>query len=870
MRLLPVRLFQWSAARESTGVAAASPRLLDLPNPTPMNVTSASLRRLPPLSVGASLALLLALCGAPSALAQTTASSSSDASASQADEVILLDEFTVSSTTDRGYLANNALSATKTNTPLRDLPINMSVITEELLRDLNGVNATDALEYSPSVVVQHGGAGLENQMGGVNSWQSQIQIRGTGTYFNLRNGFRAYEPPSAVATQRIEIIKGPGSMLYGITKPGGVVNFLTKKPVLGKEQTRIAGTVGSYNRSSVSLDYNQGTLLNNRIGLRLIGSYTDTEAFADYTQSWERAFNPSVTFRPFAGTELTAEFEVLDRESPHAFAIPVFAAPGYPRSQVPFYIRPTGPSDPASLITGLANLPEGYSERTSFLGEEQKATNKARKAAFTLTQRITDELSFNAQFERQRRDHSVVGFSPTLQLAQQRLQRVYLSLVNWNEIDNYSATLAYRTELNLPWLGRTTHKLVAGVQRQEENYENPRVREYTPGTNTLVSHFIPLNDAAGMAHGPTSFVGEIRRESYAEEDSDFDLGYISYQGGFFDERLLLIGGVTRTLFRQARESVSYSPTGPGPVNAITVDAQANSPLLGAIVRPVRWAGLFVQTSKSLNPNTGLRDGFGRPFNPERGDGDEAGIKFDPWDGRLTATVSVFKIKELGRIVFDAEAPRQDSFYLDANGNQQPISGPDDPRYDPNLPGQNKGGNVALGEAVSQGYELEAIYSPTPAWQVMAGYSYLDAYAKRDNNTNTTNYNGQPLPGSIKHQASLVTKYRFIDGRFKGFDLVFGLRYRGDLYRRTFNVDGTATLGGQMVRSYADADINGDFKIGYETKLWGRDTMFSLNVGNLFGTERWKGFKPGEPGKLATEAYYYTVPETYSFSVAVKF
>lgn len=834
-----------------------------------MNVTFPLLRSPHRLFAAARLAALPTLVGASSLLAQSAPATSSAPRDAQNDDVIQLEQFTVNSTTDRGYLANNALSATKTNTPLRDLPINLSVITEEFLRDLNGVNATDVLEYSPSVVVQHGGSGLENQIGGVNSWQSQIMIRGTGTYFNLRNGFRAYEPPSAVATQRIEIIKGPASMLYGITKPGGVVNFLTKKPVLGKEQTRIAGTVGSYNRSSVSLDYNEGKLLNNRLGFRLLASYTDTEAFADFTHSWERAFNPSITVRPFQNTEITAEFEFVDRESPQAFAIPVFAAPGYPRSQIPFYVKPTGPNDPASLIAGLADLPKGYSEKTNFLGDMQKATNKARKGAFTLTQRLAEGLSLNAQFERQRRDHTVAGFSPTLQLTQQRLQRVYVSVVNWNEIDSYSMTLAYQTELDLPWLGRTTHKLVAGVQRQEENYENPRVREYTPGTMTLVSHYVSLSDTEGIAHSPKAFVGELRRESFAHEDSDFNLGYVSYQGGFLDERLLLIGGVTRTKFRQTRESVSYTAAGPGAVSPISVDAKANSPLLGAIVRPVPWAGLFVQTSKSLNPNTGLRDGFGRPFAPERGDGQEAGIKLDPWEGRLTATISAFKIKELGRIVFDSEAPRQDSFYLDANGNQQPISGPDDPRYDPNLPGQNKGGNVALGEAISKGYEFEAIYTPVPSWQVMAGYSYLDAYAARDNNTNTTNYNGQPIPGSIKHQASLMTKYRFLKGTLKGFDLVFGLRYRGALYRRTFNSDGTATLGGDMVRSYAKGDINGDFKIGYETKFWGRDTTFSLNVGNLFGTERWKGFKPGEPGKLATEAYYYSVPETYSFSVAVK-
>ncbi|WP_158277357.1 TonB-dependent receptor plug domain-containing protein [Opitutus sp. ER46] len=792
--------------------------------------------------------------------------------ADAADEnVVRLEEFTVSTSSDRGYLAGSALSATKTNTALRDLPVNMSVITEDFLRDLSAVNATDVLEYSPSLIVQHGGATLDAQIGGINSWQSQIQIRGTGTYFNLRNGFRAYEPPSSAATQRIEIIKGPASVLYGITKPGGVVNFLTKKPVFGKNEVSGSFTVGSYHRTRTTLDVNAGQLLNNQLGIRLIGSYTDTEAFSDFTQSWERAFNPSISYRPFKNTQVTAEFEITDRESPAPFNLPVFSAPGYPRSQVPFYVRPTGPDDPVAKITALVGLP-AYTESASFVGEVQKVYNRARKAAFTVTQRLTDDLSLNAQFERQRRHHGVVGFGSTLQGAPQlRLVRVYVDSDNANEIDSYAVTLSYHKALKLPWVGETTHKLVAGVQRQEENYENPVSREYVAGTNTQVNHFISLSDPAGIARGPGAFVGEVRRSGFAHEDSDFDLGFVSYQGAFLADRLLLTGGVTRTLFQQARWSQSTTAAGPGAISGVTTDAQANSPLLGVMVRPAPWAGFFAQTSKSLNPNTGLRDGFGRPFAPERGDGDEVGVKLDPWAGRLTATISAFRIKELGRIVNDPNAPREDSFYLDANGNHQPISGPNDPRYNPDLPGQNKGANVAVGEAMNKGFEIEAVYTHNNAWQTMVGYSYLDAYAVRDTNNNTANYNGRPLSGSVKHQASLITKYRFTQGMLKGFDVVAGLRYRGRLFRGSFNTDGTDVLApGKVIQNlYARDDITGDLKVGYETKLWGRQTTFAVNAYNVLGLERWRGFRPTELGKMGPDPYYYTMPATFSFTVGFK-
>ena len=146
------------------------------------------------------------------------------------DEIIELSPFTVVEDDQGGYRASNTISGTKINTALRDLPLSLEVITEDFIDDIGAFDLQESLRYTTGVTTS-------GDTGG--------RIRGFPMLWNQRNGFRRYDYGDAVNIQRVEVIKGPAGVLYGLTRPGGIVNYITKRPVLGGSFSEFKLTYGS-------------------------------------------------------------------------------------------------------------------------------------------------------------------------------------------------------------------------------------------------------------------------------------------------------------------------------------------------------------------------------------------------------------------------------------------------------------------------------------------------------------------------------------------------------------------------------------------------------------------------------------------------
>jgi hypothetical protein len=247
-----------------------------------------------------------------------------------------------------------------------------------------------------------------------------------------------------------------------------------------------------------------------------------------------------------------------------------------------------------------------------------------------------------------------------------------------------------------------------------------------------------------------------------------------------------------------------------------------------------------------------------------------GLKFELWNGRLTGTLGVFRIRELNRSFQDGNAPNKNSFYFDAAGTPQLISGPDDPRYDPNLPGQQRGARVAAGEAISEGFDTDMVFSVNRQLQFMASYAYLDTFVSRDLNTGLGTMVGRPLPNSYYHRAAALGKYRFAEGALKGFDIVLGANWRSKIFADVLNT-GPASAGpiSSPVFRYAKGLWGGDFKLGYERRIFGYQARFAFNIANIFEGEQRVGWVP-KAGSYADTPYYFTLPRTFTFSTGVSF
>src|SRR5581483_11420589 len=131
---------------------------------------------------------------------------------------VLLDVFQVNANADDEYRAANTTTGTRYNTPVKDLPMQLDVMTQAFLRDIAATTVRDALEFSSGVQLNIGG-----NTPTTNPENGGFTIRGFGVPTTLKDGFQHFFPTDAITIGRVDVIKGPGGAIYGESSDGGVV-----------------------------------------------------------------------------------------------------------------------------------------------------------------------------------------------------------------------------------------------------------------------------------------------------------------------------------------------------------------------------------------------------------------------------------------------------------------------------------------------------------------------------------------------------------------------------------------------------------------------------------------------------------------------
>ena len=262
-----------------------------------------------PLRLLALVSLLL-VCHS-SLCAQTT----SPAAVAEPDEPIRLSPFQVVESGDVGYRATNTTSGTSLNTPIKDLPMTIQVVTGEFISDIGATDFSEALAYSSGVFTTSqeapGGANTANanEGGGPaersvsagargNRFANVVTIRGFDVPFQTRLGFRVggivVTPTTnialgglldAVNMDRLEVVKGPNSLLYGVGVLSGIVNAIPKKP--SSAPTLEAGVgVGSFGYRRATVDLSTPVIRKGEKGhslnIRAAGAWEEREHYTDY------------------------------------------------------------------------------------------------------------------------------------------------------------------------------------------------------------------------------------------------------------------------------------------------------------------------------------------------------------------------------------------------------------------------------------------------------------------------------------------------------------------------------------------------------------------------------------------------------------
>lgn len=260
--------------------------------------------------------------------AQETASDDSrDPSES---EVVELSPFKVDVTKDRGYAATNVISGSRVDTPIKDIPLPIQVITSEFIRDTGATDLRRSLAYSSSITLQsqndlenNGGiGGIQDGAygpGGVNNPEgvtsnisgTQLKIRGFITNNVLRDGFLRGSPSDAINIDRVEVVQGPNALLYGTGNFGGVVDYLTKRP-LSRQQGSASIGFGTYNYLRGTLDVTGPLVASQDLDYRVVGSWESSETNVDFQRNARYFISPSLLWRPTKTTEVYVSTEYTE------------------------------------------------------------------------------------------------------------------------------------------------------------------------------------------------------------------------------------------------------------------------------------------------------------------------------------------------------------------------------------------------------------------------------------------------------------------------------------------------------------------------------------------------------------------------------
>ena len=207
----------------------------------------------------------------------------------------------------RGYVATQSRVATKTDTPILETAQSISVIGRQQIDDQNALTLNQALRYSPSVTTeQRGGAGAtRNDQFFIRGFQAPLFLDGLA----LPGSRDASPTVDPFRVERIDVIKGPASVLYGQSGPGGIINFVSKVPRFAQHgELFVQG--GGFNEVRGGFDIGgpisaEAGPLADQFAYRVIGLGWKGDGPAVTTQVERFFINPSVTWRPSADTSLT-------------------------------------------------------------------------------------------------------------------------------------------------------------------------------------------------------------------------------------------------------------------------------------------------------------------------------------------------------------------------------------------------------------------------------------------------------------------------------------------------------------------------------------------------------------------------------------
>ncbi|GAB4064392.1 TonB-dependent siderophore receptor [Ancylobacter sonchi] len=696
-----------------------------------------------------------------------------------------------------GYVATQTTTGMKTDVPITEIPQSVSVIGRDEIDDRKALKVDEALRYTAGVHSSpYGGPDPDTDwfyIRGFNATQTGIFLDNLSLYSYGFGGFQI----DPFMLERIEVLKGPASVLYGGSSPGGLVNLVSKRPRDERFGYAEVG-VNNFGNAYFAFDINEvytgaapsakgvdangmptkAPAATDPVWLyRLTGRIAGGDTYTDYSNDLRGVFMPQITYRPSQQSEITvyAQIAALDQVNVGGGFLPYYGT--------------------------VANASFGKIARDAYFGEPSLDNSRYTQllVGYELKHEMQNDWTFHSSARYGHLNKHEIGpypygyYDPTSGYGGYAQPQTPDNLLYRIGFEGYSTVDSFATDNHLSrsfTTGAIEHDVVAGVDYTLYRLEN----QQASGGATPISATDPVY---GVPQGATSIyldqtLTQQQLGGYLQDQMRFGGGWILTLNGRYDYV---------NTESESPGSLAFSPNYGSHDGAATGRAGLGYEFANGITP-------YVAASSFFNPVVGV-DASNTGFKPEEGVQYEAGVKYQPTFMDALITASVFQITRQNVTVADV-----DNIFFDTQ----------------------------LGEVRSTGFELEAKANVTRNLRLIGTFTALDMEITADTNAAIIGNEPMLVPDLM---ASAWADYKFDQGPLAGVSIGGGVRYIGSSW-----VDDENTLEVPSVTLF-------DAAIRYERDSWG----VALNVNNIFdkvyvsGCQGISGCGYGDSRTITVSAHY---------------
>ncbi len=506
-----------------------------------------------------------------------------------------------------GYVATRTASATKTDTPLLETPQSISVISRERYEAQGAQSINEALRYSAGVS-SYGAGTRSDWYTVVRGFEPNIYLDGLALPTTINLASWRVDP---YLLERIEVLRGPASVLYGQGQPGGTVNMVSKLPT-ATPLREIEVQFGSHARRQLAGDFSGAIDEDGKLLYRFTGLVRDSKLPFGPFKDQRLLLAPSLTIKPSSDTSLTLQATYLrDRTNSSDNFLPASGT---------ILPNPNGRIS-STLFTGSPDFDRYEKEQWSlgYLFEHR----------FDDTWTVRQNLRYS---HLSLQDYMTFGIGLD---AADTTQSTMLRYAGIARPDYGRFTLDNQVQAKFK-TGDVAHTALAGVDYQRQRKKNWELYALTSSFNLYHPTYTAFDWSIFNGGTPENTLSILEQTGlYAQDQMKFG------------ERWVLTAGLRRDWAKSSTDDL-VANTGTAQKDSATTGRIGLVYLAGNGLAP------FVSYSTSFMPELGT-DRFNNPFKPTKGKQVEAGVKYQP-SGKTSVTASVFEIKQQNVTTLDLSDP----------------------------------------------------------------------------------------------------------------------------------------------------------------------------------------------------------------------